>query len=435
MTRLEAVRWLALAAPLAALAVAIRGAGGGSREHGALLLAWLWALLGLAVLHELATAAGWWRYAPVVGSFRGNPVDLWFGWAVLWGPLPVALRRRVGWPTAVIAAVWLDVVVMPAAEPVVQLGPAWLLGEAAGVAVALVPAALLGGWVADDRCLGPRVTLQVVLTGGLALWLLPTVAFTLGDGSWTTLHDRPWWQLAGIGQLAAVLGLPAVAAVHELVVRGRGSPYPWDPTRRLVTTGPYAYVASPMQLSAVGLLFLLAAASASWSLVAAALAGIAFSATIAAPHEHDALARRFGPAYVDYRRAVRTWVPRWRPYVAAPATLWLARGCELCQQLAVVVVRLDPVGLDRARAEDHERALVRACYEAADGTVDDGLAAVGRCLEHVHLGWAPIGWLIRLPGVRGVMQLVADGSGAGPRDLVAATGPIGDAGQLTQETW
>lgn len=434
MTRLDLVRWLALAGPVAALALAVRGGDRGSRERGALLLAWLAALLGLGVVHEVAAATGWWRYAEVTGSFRGNPVDLWFGWAVLWGPLPVALRRHVTLPAAVAAALWFDLVVMPAATPVVELGPTWLVGEVVAIAIALVPAVLLGGWVADDRQLAARVTFQLVLTGGLALWLLPSAAFTLGDGSWATLLERPWWQLAALTQLAVLLALPALAAVHELVVRGHGSPYPWDPTRRLVTSGPYAHVGAPMQLSAVGLLVLLALATRSWSLVGAAVAGVAFSATVAAPHEHDALTSRFGPAYAAYRREVPTWRPRWRPYVPAPATLWLARGCDLCQQLAEVVLALGPAGIEHADAEDHPTPLTRARYEAADGTVDDGLAAVGRSLEHVNLAAASVGWALRLPGLRTVLQLVADGVGAGPRDLPLTRPDIDRAAWRTEET-
>ena len=52
-----------------------------------------------------------------------------------------------------------------------------------------------------------------------------------------------------------MLGL---SAVQEFVTRGRGTPIPFDPPRHIVTTGVYAYVANPMQLSAVLFLFLLA---------------------------------------------------------------------------------------------------------------------------------------------------------------------------------
>jgi len=54
-------------------------------------------------------------------------------------------------------------------------------------------------------------------------------------------------------------------------------------------------------------------------------------------------------------------------------------------------------------------------YEAEDGTREEGVAAFARAVERIHLGWAFVGWAIRLPVARHVLQAVMDVSGAGPR--------------------
>ena len=54
-------------------------------------------------------------------------------------------------------------------------------------------------------------------------------------------------------------------------------------------------------------------------------------------------------------------------------------------------------------------------YEAEDGTREEGVAAFARAIERIHLGWAFVGWAIRLPIARPVLQAVMDVSGAGPR--------------------
>ena len=60
-----------------------------------------------------------------------------------------------------------------------------------------------------------------------------------------------WFQAL---MLPGVLGL---CAVQEFVKRGGGTPIPYDPPCKLVTSGPYAYLRNPMQVSAMLVLLLL----------------------------------------------------------------------------------------------------------------------------------------------------------------------------------
>jgi len=65
----------------------------------------------------------------------------------------------------------------------------------------------------------------------------------------------------GTGPAVIVISeMPGISPkVLEFARRGGGTPYPWDPPDRLVTSGPYAYVRNPMQLSTT-LIMLLAGA-------------------------------------------------------------------------------------------------------------------------------------------------------------------------------
>jgi protein-S-isoprenylcysteine O-methyltransferase Ste14 len=424
MTRLELVRWAALLVPLGAGAAALRLVPFSRREHGALLFAFLAAFVGLGVLHELASLVGWWSYAEVAGTWRGLPVDLWLGWAVLWGPLPVALRRSIPLPLAVVAAAWLDVVAMPALAPVVELHASWLVGEVVGLVLVLVPAVLLGRWLAERQRLAARTVGQLLVFAGLVGWLLPTTVFELADGSWSALFGRPGIVLAGAAQLAVLLALPGVAAVQELAQRGGGTPYPWDPPDRLVTTGPYAFVENPMQWSGTALLLLLAALSGSWALAGAAIGATAFASTVARPHEHEHLRRRFGAAHDRYRTAVRPWVPRWRPDVTEPGRLVLDGGCPRCRELGAAIRALEPDGLLLLDAREDRRLLQRARYDHPAGGAD-GLGAIGRALNHAALPWAALGWLLQLPVVRPALQVVADVVGPPPHAVGGSPEAVG----------
>ncbi len=70
-------------------------------------------------------------------------------------------------------------------------------------------------------------------------------------------------------------------------------------------------------------------------------------------------------------------------------------------------------------AEDHpSRDLYRLTYDPGTGDrEEEGVAALARSLEHLHLGWAFVGWTIRLPLVRQFIQLVTDAVGGGPRRI------------------
>lgn len=406
---MTALRYLCLTVPLAATLLATR-ADRTRRGRAAALLAFVAAAVGVAALHEVAVAAGWYAFAPVHGAYRGLPVDVWFGWAALWGPLPVLLRRSLPLPLAVGLLLWVDVVTMPRLTPLLDLGPHWLHAEAVGLIAVAVPAQLLGRWTADRRHLVARALLQVGVFTGLALWLVPGVAFALGDGGWHELTRQSRPRLIALAQLALLVAVPGLLAVREFVTRGAGTPYPWDPPDRLVTTGPYAYLRNPMQLSVVLLMLLLAAVTRSTALAAGALLTVAFAAAVAAPHERHDLDGRYGEAGHRYRRQVRVWWPRRRPYRAdgAPARLWLDDDCGPCAATRDFLHRRAPHGLTLLPASAHESALWRARYADADGHTAGGVAAVARALEHLHLGWAGVGWLLRLPVVDRLAQLVTD---------------------------
>lgn len=395
----------------------------------AALLAFAWNVPALLLVNVLAIRFGWWTFAPSPVRLAGVPLDLLLGWTLLWGAAPVLLAPRV--PLFVVMSVLAlaDLVLMPLAAPVVALRGTWFVGEIVAVVIALAPSQLLARWTEADADVERRAALQVVAFSAMVLWVLPAAIFEVVGGSWSRLLDA-WHSYGGILlQLAAVPALLGVSAVQEFATRGRGTPIPFDPPRRLVTTGPYAYVANPMQLS---MTLVLVAWGAILTNVWVALAGVMaviYSVGVAAPDERVDLDARFGGAWRSYRRSVRTWIPRWRPYHASaddgsagPATrLYVAGGCDRCAEVARWFAARRPTGLEIVPAENHpDRDLQRITCDPREGDgrssrEQDGVAAIARALEHVHLGWALVGFFLRLPGVSQVLQLVVDASGGEPR--------------------
>lgn len=117
-----------------------------------------------------------------------------------------------------------------------------------------------------------------------------------------------------LGTLVIAMGLALAAwCFYGFAVRGRGTPAPWDPPRRLVTTPPYRHVRNPMYLGILLVLLGEAALFGSlallvWSIVVAAAFHLAVTL-----YEEPGLHERFGGEYDRYLAEVPRWLPRLRP--------------------------------------------------------------------------------------------------------------------------
>lgn len=424
MSRSEWIRAGALYFPIviALLAGALRRRR--PRLVAACLLSFLWTACSLLVMQRLNLWAGWWTFSSDGLIFLGMPLELYFGWIVLWGILPQLVFLR--WPLPLIAVmmIGIDLVAMPLCRPAVLLGPGWLIGEAVAALVVLAPALLVARWTFEDSHLRGRTAMQLATAALLFLYLLPELAFALRPGQgWSPLLQLSSvsWQIAL--QLVFLLAIPGVAAVIEFAERGLGTPIPYDSPKRLVTSGIYRYCANPMQLSC-GLVM------AAWAgllhngwLLAAAAISIIYSAGIAEWDEGADLERRFAGEWKEYRSQVRSWRLRWRPYHAGPpARLYMAASCGSCSQLRRWLDLREPHGLKSIDAETLAcGSIQRMRYDPGDGSASvDGVRALGRALEHLNLGWALAGAVLRLPLAWQGVQLLMDVSGLGPRALRGA---------------
>jgi len=428
------VRAAALYVPLSLTAVAWLARAPSRRERAAAILATAWNVPALLALHVAARRFGWWSYGVTDATIAGFPIDLYLGWAVAWGALPSLLGRRMSVVTLIVLAVALDVIAMPRLTPVVQLGGTWLTGEIAAILTCLAPAQLLAVWTRRDSHVARRAILQAVAFAGVVLGVLPIVILQHSGDSWSALTTRPGWLTSILLQLLLIPALLGLGAVQEFAVRGNGTPVPFDPPKRLVTSGPYAYVRNPMQLSAALVMLGWGATLQSWWVAAGAIMAVVYGSGFAASDEHGDLERRFGDSWRAYARAVRSWIPRWRPIDGRQltasdalgvgsgpespggATLYVAEECGPCSQVRAWFEARHPAGLTIMPGECHPvRSLTRITYDPGDGTGDSsGVAAVGRALEHINFAWALVGMFVRLPGVRWVLQIVTDASGGAP---------------------
>lgn len=428
------IRAGALYVPIVLLAIAILWRRPDRRALTGAFLSLVWTMPALLALHVAATRWAWWSFSADGGLLVGMPIDFWIGWGLLWGPVPAIAFPRLRLPYVVLLGLVVDLFAMPALAPVLHLHAHWLVGETVALVVVLVPSQWLARWTTEHRRLYARASLQVIAFGTVVIWLIPAIAIEGSATSWRNPFDWHPWLFSIVMQLLAVPGLIGLSAVQEFATRGGGTPIPFDPPRRLVTTGVYAYVANPMQLSASLVLAGIGAIVGNVWVASSSVIAVAYSAGLAHWDEDADLATRFGAAWPAYRRNVRHWVPRLRPWYrddAPVATLYVSESCDMCREVAYWYRARGARGLAIVPAEDHPRGgLTRITYESADGSYRaTGTDAIARAFEHLHAGWAMAGFAMRLPLVAPLVQLIVDASGGQPRLAnPRAAGGAGSAG-------
>ena len=158
------------------------------------------------------------------------------------------------------------------------VGSAVFFVLAPGVVAGLVPW-LISGWQVP----GPRSPLAIVLiTTGAVLLVVAVVVL--------------------------------VRAFARFVAEGGGTPAPVAPTERLVVGGDYRFVRNPMYLAVVTAVLGQAMIFASLALLIYALTVWAIMAAFVRWYEEPRLLERYGDQYQRYRKAVRAWAPRLRPW-------------------------------------------------------------------------------------------------------------------------
>lgn len=149
----------------------------------------------------------------------------------------------------------------------------------------------------------------MLLIGGGWLLAIPAAIHFMENGDLRPqVMENPWLMVAVTTFLAGAM--IAIIAGYHLVTYGKGTPFPLDRTRRLVTSGPYRYVRNPqgiaMLLMTLGVVFSFKSTFL-WLMVPLTLI---YLELIVGPIEEKQLERDYGNEYAEYKNRVRKWIPR-----------------------------------------------------------------------------------------------------------------------------
>ncbi|MEO1857789.1 MAG: hypothetical protein ABGY95_10580 [Rubritalea sp.] len=387
----------------------------------AIILQTFWQFASLPWLNYLAVQLGFWKFSPTSIHILGLPLHYYFAWVVWWGivatitlgKLPLVFSRW--WILA--AAFLIDLAIMPLLQPQLSLGPYWILGETLLIIGCLLPGLWLAHWTLSWSKVCWRSFLVSITFGILVFTIFPFIAGHEVKHITASLTKWSLWQhylfLGGM----CLASVPAVAGVVIFAKLGHGTPIPFDPPRNLVTSGVYSYIRNPIQWSIIACLIL-------WGfyLQLPLYWGIAFISLcycmgIAKWSESKDLEDRYTQQWLDYKNANPNWKFNLLPNLDQHAELYVALDCGSCSPIATWIQSKNCSKLSIIDANNwDETPLKRITYVYPCGTTAQGVEAIAAALQHLHIGWAYIGWLISYPGIQQLMQWSMDSAGSSTRD-------------------
>ena len=141
-------------------------------------------------------------------------------------------------------------------------------------------------------------TIFMITLPRLSNWLLPSRV------------PLPFWPRAVAGAVLFVGGLALWAVcVDAFVRRGRGTPFPLEAPRQLVTTGPFAVVRNPLIAADAAVVWGVALFLSSLGVLLYATLFTLYWNYIVVRVEEPELRDRFGEQYEAYCRRVPRWFP------------------------------------------------------------------------------------------------------------------------------
>jgi protein-S-isoprenylcysteine O-methyltransferase Ste14 len=122
------------------------------------------------------------------------------------------------------------------------------------------------------------------------------------------------WVVVPIAWSVIVVGVAFLLFAFALFALHRGTPAPVAPTETLVVTGVYRFVRNPMYLAVLAIIVGQALLFGSWGLVVYAGTVLAMVVAFVKGYEEPTLISTYGEQYLDYRRNVPGWWPRFTPW-------------------------------------------------------------------------------------------------------------------------
>ncbi len=366
----------------------------------------LYTTLSLIIVNYACTEWSLWKFKNAENNALGIPYDLLFIWAVLWGVLPVYVLKTKFIFIIAISLFWIDLLIMPelAGLGVLELNKNWIIGEILLIIGVFLPSYFWAYCFSTSRFIWLRALFQICIMAGVFVIGLPFILKSYG------LIDVLNYHVSAIEfQILMIIAFPALVAVVDLVTKGKGTPFPYDKTQQLVTTGVYAYCRNPIQWSFTLLFIPLSIYHSSIYLLFGSVFSVAYVLGVSDFHENADMEKRYGMGWINYIKNVPKWFFQWNPKGIPNGSLFFHPNCHQCVQIKNWFQKRKTYQLEIHNSTEYtKKGIFQVTYVAHNGVEYQSVKAIANGLEHINLAFASLGWFIRMPVIGHFLQMIVN---------------------------
>ena len=364
----------------------------------------LYIIVTLPIVNYLCVKFGLWDFSKEGINSIELPFHIYFLWVIAWGILPFFFLKGKYTLLVTTLIFWLDILIMPELEKtgIITLNENWLIGELILIALVFIPSYYWANCAYKNKSRGIRALFQITVMSCMFLVGLPFILESYGLISTIQIYSAPF-----TFQLFIIIVLPSLAATFDLVKKGRGTPFPYDSTKNLVSTGVYAYCKNPIQWSFTLMFIPLSIYYSSYFFLIGAIISIAYCIGVSDYQEYTDMKKRFGNDWIEYNKNVPKWRFLWKPKAIPKGEVFFDINCKQCSQISKWFFKQKAINLDiKSSSEFHNENILQVTYTSHDGMEFKSVNAIACCLEHINLAYATLGWFMRLPIINHILQLI-----------------------------
>lgn len=402
---LDELRWIATALSFLTLCYVGLRSRQNNRENWSIFYSGLWSLVLLPVVNYACVTYNFWCFSES-NTLVKMPLDIFFIWWCIWGILPTLLFKGRFIAIQAIVMVWLDILIMPIFDQaqLFRLNAHWWIGELLMIGWVFLPGQIWANLWLQRKHTGLRAVFQVVVMVVLFLAVVPQLLIHYKLLQPIALQINPY-----LSQIVLILGFPGLFATYQLVTQGKGTPFPYDSTHKLVQDGIYAYIKNPIQWSFTLLFVPMAFYYQSIYFLLGSLVSIAYAYGISDFQEYPDLVKRFGGKYKQYTNNTPKWYFQWKPKKHPRGEIFFNSDCDQCSQLGLWFKKKTGTELQVTFLNQcAQKGIQQVTYIDANGDSFKSVKAIAKAFNHIHLGYATLGWFLLTPIISQVVQLMVD---------------------------